>query len=393
MDIRSYSTSKQGITTLRHLANSAKPATGKSRSARLLTITLLGLFCLTVVYVRQGGVAQWQYEEESLEIIASGAQGRQKGAQGILGLKQRVGVPVSREDYEGWADGHEEALTRTYYIDKDDPRNAHIRPLTEKPDGKCFADEIPGTEPFPYPKKAPLYAPVTWSATKDTCAEALNVDKVAIMLMAKGELHHALLWRQWFASAAGRLPVGLENSCTRTDSVESAHTKEACATFFETDKSMIDVLDNPLAHQILFNLYVHVLPGNEDEVDDLFRPYLVPRRVAVAWGKSSMIYAMRELIWFAFQDPRNTRFVLLSESDIPLYGPMPYVFDSCLPGDAGPLVRSSARPLVCSSARLHVQTLTQSHTLADHARQVLPRIDGGDQVSGGHVKSSQHRQV
>jgi hypothetical protein len=144
------------------------------------------------------------------------------------------------------------------------------------------------------------------------------------MMMSKGEIHHTHVWRQWFASAAGRLPVGLDSSCTSLSSIDSTETQAACSKFMDVKIPMSEILDDPLAHQILFNLYVHVPPGSEDELDDLFRPFVIPRRVKVAWGTSSMMYAMRELIWFAFQDPRNTRFVLLSESDIPIYGPLPF---------------------------------------------------------------------
>ena len=317
MDIHVQSTKRdRNAATLRRLAVSS----GKARAGRSWMVPLGLLFCLALFVWRAGDaqMRRWINAEADLDLIDLNAQDRTSA--GLLELKHRLGIPLSPGQALG---GHIDAVTTEYYVDQSDRRNRGIRPLWEQAEGKCFADDIPGTEPFPHPRKAPLYAPMTWSSSSDACAEALNTDKVAIMLMAKGEMYHTDVWRQWFASAAGRVPVGLDSSCASLSSVQSIETQDACASFMDTvHMPMSEILDDPLAYQVLFSLYVHVPPGNEGELDDFFRPFLIPRRVEVAWGKASMIYAMRELIWFAFQDPRNTRFVLLSDSDVPIYGPM-----------------------------------------------------------------------
>lgn len=305
---RPFAASSSKVTVTRRLRLAVKYVLG------------LGLLYLVAVYFWGAREAQRRWlgdpdaEENGLGLMDVGGQGAFPSS-GLTALKRRLGVPG-----DSGPDAHAEYFTTEYFIDEHDERNRGILPLREPAEKSCFADEIPGVEPFPLPPRATLYAPVTRSASSDACADALNTNKVAIMMMSKGEIHHTHVWRQWFASAAGRLPVGLDSSCTSL----SAETQAACSKFMDVKIPMSEILDDPLAHQILFNLYVHVPPGSEDELDDLFRPFVIPRRVKVAWGTSSMMYAMRELIWFAFQDPRNTRFVLLSESDVPIYGPLPF---------------------------------------------------------------------
>lgn len=309
---RPFAASSSKVTVTRRLRLAVKYVLG------------LGLLYLVAVYFWGAREAQRRWlgdpdaEENGLGLMDVGGQGAFPSS-GLTALKHRLGVPG-----DSGPDAHAEYFTTEYFIDEHDERNRGILPLREPAEKSCFADEIPGVEPFPLPPRATLYAPVTRSASSDACADALNTNKVAIMMMSKGEIHHTHVWRQWFASAAGRLPVGLDSSCTSLSSIDSAETQAACSKFMDVKIPMSEILDDPLAHQILFNLYVHVPPGSEDELDDLFRPFVIPRRVKVAWGTSSMMYAMRELIWFAFQDPRNTRFVLLSESDVPIYGPLPF---------------------------------------------------------------------
>mgnify|MGYP007101626908 CR=1 FL=1 len=104
------------------------------------------------------------------------------------------------------------------------------------------------------------------------------------MLLDKGDIYHKHVWRQWFASAAGRVPVGVDGSCTSLSSIDSIGTQAACSRFMDVKSPMSEILDHPLAYQILYSHNVHVPPGNEDELDDLFKPFLIPRRVQVAWG-------------------------------------------------------------------------------------------------------------
>ena len=209
------------------------------------------------------------------------------------------------------------------YINMEDEANTDLETLEEGVDKDCFVDDIPGVAPFRKPEKVPLYTPIVDTNSSDHCAEMLNVDKVAWMILAKGNIHHHVLWRQWLASAAGKVPKS--NVCdgetfdmSRTEAFVDGFYEDVCS---KVKNPVID-FDDPMAYQVLFSLYVHVQPGGEKYLDSFFRKYLISRQVRVEWGEHSMIYATRELLWFAFKDPRNTRFVLLSESDVPVYGPL-----------------------------------------------------------------------
>ncbi|KAM7464317.1 hypothetical protein LguiA_032438 [Lonicera macranthoides] len=69
-----------------------------------------------------------------------------------------------------------------------------------------------------------------------------------------------------------------------------------------------------------YSIYVHSDPSfNESEPDsDLFRRRRIPSK-EVEWGKANMIEAERRLLANALLDHSNERFVLLSESCIPLF--------------------------------------------------------------------------
>lgn len=59
----------------------------------------------------------------------------------------------------------------------------------------------------------------------------------------------------------------------------------------------------------------------EDVLSEFWRPYAISNRVTTAWGTHSLVEATRNLLWEAFRDPSNQRFVLVSEADIPLWDP------------------------------------------------------------------------
>ncbi|KAK4842237.1 hypothetical protein QYF36_018110 [Acer negundo] len=75
-------------------------------------------------------------------------------------------------------------------------------------------------------------------------------------------------------------------------------------------------------HQGLYSIYVHSSPSfNESEaepVDSVFYRRRIPSK-EVAWGSVNMIEAERRLLANALLDISNQRFVLLSESCIPIF--------------------------------------------------------------------------
>lgn len=78
-----------------------------------------------------------------------------------------------------------------------------------------------------------------------------------------------------------------------------------------------------IARQSLFSVYVHVAMGFWYCEGDLFHGYELreSERVEVHWGQHTMVEAERALFAAALDDPLNQRFMMLSESCLPLYPP------------------------------------------------------------------------
>lgn len=72
-----------------------------------------------------------------------------------------------------------------------------------------------------------------------------------------------------------------------------------------------------------FSVYVHSRPGFVLDPTTTRSPFFYGRQiensVPVGWGEASMIEAERLLLRAALEDPANQRFVLLSDSCVPLY--------------------------------------------------------------------------
>ncbi|CAA0826494.1 Core-2/I-branching beta-1-6-N-acetylglucosaminyltransferase family protein [Striga hermonthica] len=72
-----------------------------------------------------------------------------------------------------------------------------------------------------------------------------------------------------------------------------------------------------------FSIYIHAEPGivfdESTTSSGLFFNRQLRNSIKVAWGEASMIAAERLLFKEALQDPANQRFVLLSDSCVPLY--------------------------------------------------------------------------
>ncbi|CAL9158064.1 glycosyltransferase BC10-like [Musa acuminata AAA Group] len=74
-------------------------------------------------------------------------------------------------------------------------------------------------------------------------------------------------------------------------------------------------------HEDLYSIYVHTIPGYNLNVSQssAFYGRQIPNKV-VRWGSISMVDAEKRLLANALLDFSNERFVLLSESCIPVYG-------------------------------------------------------------------------
>jgi hypothetical protein len=168
---------------------------------------------------------------------------------------------------------------------------------------------------------APLPPPAELPASRDACAAALGSRKVALMILTQGEPHHEGAWRLWFEGARGLLPAAAARAATCAGGaarVAGAALPPACAP--PADSAL--PTGNAIAGQHLFSVYVHAPPAFSGfRQDSLWAGSLIERRVEARWGDHSLVEATRALLWEAFKDPSNGAFLLLSESDLPLYDP------------------------------------------------------------------------
>ncbi|KAJ8607222.1 hypothetical protein CTAYLR_009924 [Chrysophaeum taylorii] len=79
------------------------------------------------------------------------------------------------------------------------------------------------------------------------------------------------------------------------------------------------------------SVHVHPPPGFEFDEGSFFAPYALPQRsrIRVTWGSLAMVHAELALLATALRDPHNERFVLLSETDVPLW-PFRCAYDALL---------------------------------------------------------------
>jgi len=81
------------------------------------------------------------------------------------------------------------------------------------------------------------------------------------------------------------------------------------------------LLTNIIAQQSLFSVYVHTASNYSFPQDSIFAGQQIKDRVSVTWGQWSVAEAEKRLYTAALKDGRNQRFILLSESCMPLYPP------------------------------------------------------------------------
>ncbi|EFN51060.1 hypothetical protein CHLNCDRAFT_141408 [Chlorella variabilis] len=111
---------------------------------------------------------------------------------------------------------------------------------------------------------------------------------------------------------------GLGHAQTAASAVAAACGWDAAAA-----RQMSTGSGSAIQQQHLYSVYIHAPPDIQDEdLPELFRGHLVSDRLLPEWGSHQLVEATRSLLWEAFKDPLNQRFVLVSESDIPLYDPL-----------------------------------------------------------------------
>ena len=177
----------------------------------------------------------------------------------------------------------------------------------------------------------------------DACAEAADFPQVALLLLTKGKVAHEVMWREWFTQAVGKLPLepaktalcgGNRNQNTSESHNRTASPQEIYAVCSAKSKNTPNrehknkkVVDDGdfISRQHLFDVWVHPavdFPGFP--LDSVFYGREIPPefRVETVWGTHTLIDATRALLAAALTNPRAKKFVLMSESDVPLYSPM-----------------------------------------------------------------------
>lgn len=130
------------------------------------------------------------------------------------------------------------------------------------------------------------------------------MEKVAFLFLTRGDLHKTRLWRAFFDAASP--------NC--------------------------------------YSIYVH---NSKPIQDDWFGSFALSTTVETQWGTVSLVRATKLLLQHAVRDPSNKRFVLASESCVPLY-----CFDELYK-------RAMAQPLAC------ISTIAASN---DHLRDRWQRV-------------------
>lgn len=204
------------------------------------------------------------------------------------------------------------------------------------------------------------------------CADALQIPQVAMLFLVKGPLRHEAMWRAWFERAEGLLPAqAVSNAlCASEDGMPAALA--ACSSLaspptadpgsagknssdgssgsgdsagrarnrarrissssssglrrwlFERWQAGSGRAPNSLDRQHLFDVHVHPHPSFTGYLPgSLFYGRELPNsmRVTTEWGTHTLVDAAEALLAAALKNPRNQKFFMLSESDLPLYSP------------------------------------------------------------------------
>ena len=198
----------------------------------------------------------------------------------------------------------------------------------------------PGQPPTRF---AYLPAMEVMKSSTDACAQALSIPRVALLFLTTGDLYHEETWRLWLKSAGGMIPAqSMVSSVCKTEGA-SARLQEAAAACHDNaleppstknnnNKNSSSTTGNGggfnvnvsvIDQQHLFSVYVHAPPSFDGyPAGSLWAGRLIKHRVRTSWGEHTLVEATRHLLWEAFRDPLNTRFLLISESDIPIYDPL-----------------------------------------------------------------------
>lgn len=147
---------------------------------------------------------------------------------------------------------------------------------------------------------------------RSKCIAVSRTQQVALMFLTRGTLFHEPTWELFFKQAEGLIPV-------------DPFRRDACnaTTATDTDKHCsLNKASGVIDRQVLFNVYVHTSPSYPGfPAGSVFHAREIGNRIEARWGTHTLIEAARNLFQSALGTQSNQRFVMLSESGIPLYPP------------------------------------------------------------------------
>ena len=160
--------------------------------------------------------------------------------------------------------------------------------------------------------------------TGDRCADTLKFPKIALMFLLKGPMYHGEIWEEWLNMASGALPAEYvrDFACENKSGSRRLYGIEPTSD----GSSLLGACRGnspakPLSTQYLYSIYVHL--SEEINLNILKEHWAIHARnisrVVTKWGHHSLVEATRNLLVKAFEDPANQRFMLLSESHIPIW--------------------------------------------------------------------------
>lgn len=135
----------------------------------------------------------------------------------------------------------------------------------------------------------------------------LGLPRVALLILSKGTIPLEAVWDR-FLHTNGET---LGSNATLLD--------PTVARLLRGNRPGDEPLHLP--YQELFSVYVHGPVRWHLPEGSIFYGHAVPSHVAVSWGDFSLVDAERHLLATALADPRNMRFVLISDSCVPLVSP------------------------------------------------------------------------
>ena len=156
----------------------------------------------------------------------------------------------------------------------------------------------------------------------DMCALKLGFGQIALLYLLKGNvMFHEDMWRSWFVASAGKIPILQQGQMCRGKKLANMDTNDLNRYCHVQDKQVSK--GKVIEKQHLYDVWVHIPRYVDANIVDssIFAPYVLPKefRVDANWGSHSLIDATRVLYAAALTNPLNSKFVLISEADVPLY--------------------------------------------------------------------------